>query len=39
MHAPLSLFGEKASAAVADELRLAKVDLKTGVVAHRARAV
>jgi sulfide:quinone oxidoreductase len=35
-HAPLSLFGDKASAAVASELRLAKVELKTGVVAHRA---
>jgi sulfide:quinone oxidoreductase len=31
-HAPLSLFGEEASAAVVDELRSAGVALKTGVV-------
>ena len=31
-HTPLSLFGEQASKAVAEELRWAGVDLKTGVV-------
>ena len=36
-HAPLSLFGDEASAAVADELRLAGVDLRTGVVARRSQ--
>jgi sulfide:quinone oxidoreductase len=35
-HAPLSLFGEVASGAVADELRQAGVQLRTGVVARRA---
>ena len=35
-HAPLSLFGDEASAAVADELSQAGVDLKTGVVARSA---
>jgi sulfide:quinone oxidoreductase len=35
-HGPLSLFGDDASAAVADELRRAGVDLKTGVVARRS---
>src|SRR3954452_2465485 len=35
-HAPLSLFGEEASAAVADELERAGVALITGVVARRA---
>jgi len=35
-HAPLSLFGEEASAAVADELRQAGIDLRTGVVARAA---
>ncbi|HKE77970.1 MAG TPA: FAD-dependent oxidoreductase [Solirubrobacteraceae bacterium] len=34
--APLSLFGEEASEAVAEELRWAGVDLKTGVVARKA---
>ncbi len=34
-HAPLSLFGEEASAAVADELRQARIDLWSGVVARR----
>src|SRR5829696_1095749 len=34
-HAPLSLFGEPASSAVADELRSAGVRLKTGVVARK----
>ena len=34
-HSPLSLFGEEASDAVAEELRWAGIDLKTGVVAHR----
>jgi sulfide:quinone oxidoreductase len=34
-HAPLSLFGEVASGAVADELRQAGVQLRTGVVARR----
>jgi sulfide:quinone oxidoreductase len=33
---PLSLFGADASAAVADELRQADVDLRTGVVGRRA---
>jgi len=33
-HAPLSLFGEAASAAVAEELSEAGVELKTGVVAR-----
>ena len=33
--APLSLFGEQASEAVADELRWAGVDVKTGVVARK----
>ncbi len=33
-HAPLSLFGEQASAAVADELRSAGIELRTGVVAR-----
>jgi sulfide:quinone oxidoreductase len=32
-HAPLSLFGEQASAAVAEELRWAGIDLMTGVAA------
>jgi len=32
--APLSLFGEKASAAVAEELRSAGIELRTGVVAR-----
>src|SRR6188472_4197188 len=36
-HAPLSLFGEEASAAVADELRQAGIELRTSVVA-RSRA-
>jgi len=36
-HAPLSLFGEEASAAVADELRDAGVELKTGVVGRVER--
>jgi len=36
-HAPLSLFGEPASSAVADELRSAGVRLKTGVVARKER--
>lgn len=36
-HAPLSLFGEAASAAVADELRSAGIELKAGVVAGKAR--
>lgn len=35
-HAPLSLFGDEASGAVADELSQAGVDLKTGVVARSA---
>jgi sulfide:quinone oxidoreductase len=35
-HAPLSLFGEEASVAVADELRRAGIDLWTGVVARAA---
>jgi sulfide:quinone oxidoreductase len=35
-HTPLSLFGEKASAAVADELRQAGIDLRTGVVGQAA---
>jgi len=34
-HAPLSLFGEQASRAVAEELRWAGVDLKTGAVARK----
>jgi sulfide:quinone oxidoreductase len=34
-HAPLSLFGEPASEAVAGELRWAGIDLKTGVVARK----
>jgi sulfide:quinone oxidoreductase len=34
-HAPLSLFGEQASEAVAEELRWARVDLKAGVVARK----
>ncbi len=33
-HTPLSLFGERASDAVAEELRLAGVGLRTGVVAQ-----
>jgi sulfide:quinone oxidoreductase len=33
-HAPLSLFGEEASAAVADELDKAGIELRTGVVAQ-----
>jgi sulfide:quinone oxidoreductase len=33
---PLSLFGEEASAAVADELRAAGVELRTGAVGRRA---
>jgi sulfide:quinone oxidoreductase len=33
-HAPISLFGDEASAAVAEELRLAGVELRTGVVAR-----
>src|SRR5215218_109904 len=36
-HAPISLFGEEASAAVADELRSAGVGLKTGVVGRVER--
>jgi len=36
-HAPLSLFGEQASAAVADELKQAGVDLRTGVVARKSQ--
>ena len=36
-HAPLSLFGEEASAAVADELAQAGIDLKTGVVARPSK--
>jgi sulfide:quinone oxidoreductase len=36
-HAPLSLFGEEASAAVADELRQAGIELRTGVVARAAK--
>jgi sulfide:quinone oxidoreductase len=35
-HAPLSLFGEEAGEALAEELRLAGVDLRTGVVARAA---
>jgi sulfide:quinone oxidoreductase len=34
-HAPLSLFGDEASEAVAEELRWAGVDLRTGVVARK----
>src|SRR5215218_6412478 len=34
-HTPLSLFGEAASAALADELRSAGIELKTGVVARK----
>ena len=34
-HTPLSLFGEEASAAVADELRSAGIELKAGVVARK----
>jgi sulfide:quinone oxidoreductase len=34
-HEPLSLFGEQASKAVADELRWAGVEVKTGVVARK----
>ena len=34
-HTPLSLFGEEASEAVAEELRWAGVELRTGVVARR----
>jgi sulfide:quinone oxidoreductase len=36
-HAPLSLFGEQAGAAVADELGKAGIDLRTGVVARAAQ--
>ena len=36
-HAPLSLFGEQASEALADELRWAGVDVRTGVVARKER--
>jgi sulfide:quinone oxidoreductase len=36
-HTPLSLFGEAASAALADELRSAGIELKTGVVARKDR--
>jgi sulfide:quinone oxidoreductase len=36
-HEPISLFGEEASAAIADELRSAGVGLKTGVVARVER--
>jgi sulfide:quinone oxidoreductase len=36
-HAPLSLFGEQASEAVADELRGAGIELHTGVVARKDR--
>ena len=36
-HEPLSLFGEQASAAVADELRSAGIELKTGVVGQVVR--
>jgi sulfide:quinone oxidoreductase len=36
-HTPLSLFGEEASAALADELRSAGIELKTGVVARKDR--
>jgi sulfide:quinone oxidoreductase len=35
-HAPLSLFGETASEAVAQELRAAGVELRTGVVGRRS---
>jgi sulfide:quinone oxidoreductase len=34
-HAPLSLFGDEASEAVAEELRWAGIDLRTGVVARK----
>ena len=34
-HTPLSLFGEEASTAVAEELRSAGIELKTGVVARK----
>ena len=34
-HAPLSLFGDEASEAVAEELRRAGVALRTGVVARK----
>jgi sulfide:quinone oxidoreductase len=34
-HEPLSLFGEQASRAVAEELRWAGIELKTGVVARK----
>lgn len=37
-HAPLSLFGEEASAAVADELSRAGIELKTGVVARASES-
>jgi sulfide:quinone oxidoreductase len=36
-HAPLSLFGDEASAAVADELKRAGVELRTGVVARASQ--
>jgi sulfide:quinone oxidoreductase len=36
-HAPLSLFGEEASAAVAGELQHAGIDLRTGVVGRRTQ--
>jgi len=36
-HAPLSLFGEEAGAAVAEELRWAGVELRTGVLARADR--
>jgi sulfide:quinone oxidoreductase len=36
-HTPLSLFGEEAGEAVAEELRWAGVDLKTGVLARAVR--
>ena len=35
-HTPLSLFGDEAGGAVAEELRRAGVELRTGVVARRA---
>jgi sulfide:quinone oxidoreductase len=36
-HAPLSLFGDEASAALSRELRSAGIDLRTGVVARKSR--
>jgi sulfide:quinone oxidoreductase len=35
-HAPLSLFGDEASTAVAEELQAAGIELRTGVVGRRA---